>query len=222
MTARSTLIDRLWNGNDPFGAFPKGLFRPDLQGWNSHHRYLAEAIAEIRPQTVVEIGVWKGVSSIHMANLLKQQGIDGAVIAIDTWLGASDHWTHPDWFSSLLVEYGQPMMMRTFMANVMESNAQDVIVPLPLDSVNAAEVLKAYGVQIDMLHIDAGHEYGSVIADLRAWWPLLRSGGILIGDDYYEGPEWPGLRRAFDEFFGELGIAAPLENCDAKCRIKKP
>ena len=221
MTLRSSLIDRIWNGNDPFVGLPKGLFRPDLQGWNSHHQYLADAIQSVRPQVIVEIGVWKGVSSIHMANLLRQQGIDGAVIAVDTWLGASDHWTHQDWFSSLLIEHGQPMMMRTFMANVVESGSQDIIVPLPLDSVNAAEVFKFYGLKVDMLHIDAGHEYGSVIADLRAWWPLLRKDGILIGDDYYEGPEWPGLRRAYDEFFGEMNIMAPLENFQAKCRVMK-
>ena len=222
MTVRASLINSVWNGKDPFSSLPRGLFRPDLQGWNSHHPYLSDAITSIRPQVIVEIGVWKGTSTIHMANLLKQQGIDGAVIAVDTWLGASDHWAHPDWFSSLLIEHGQPMMMRTFMANVLESANQDVIVPLPLDSVNASEVLKFYNVKVDMLHVDAGHEYGSVIADLRAWWPLLRSGGILVGDDYYEGPEWPGLRRAFDEFFGEMGIAAPLENIEAKCRIVKP
>ena len=113
------------------------------------------------------------------------------------------------------------MMMRTFMANVAESEMQDFILPFPLDSVNAAEVLRHYSITVDMVHIDAGHDYGSVIADLRAWWPLLNKGGFLIGDDYYETDDWPGLRRAFDEFFGEMGFMAPLENTNAKCRIVK-
>ena len=222
MPVRDDLIRLIWSGRDPFVGFPPGLYRPELQGWNSDHPYFAEALGELRPQRVVEVGVWKGTSSIGMAQMLKAANLDAAVLCVDTWLGAADHWTNPDWFPSLAVEHGQPMMMRTFMTNVVVANMHDVVVPLPLDSVNAAEVLKFHGLTVDLVHIDAGHEYGSVISDLRAWWPLLRSGGILLGDDYYTGGEWPGLRRAYDEFFGELGFAAPLKNTRAKCRVTKP
>ena len=31
---------------------------------------------------------------------------------------------------------------------------------------------------------DALHTYEAVLADLRAWWPRLRRGGLLSGDDY--------------------------------------
>lgn len=36
----------------------------------------------------------------------------------------------------------------------------------------------------DWIYIDAGHDYQNCMADLRAWWPKLRSGGLFSGDDY--------------------------------------
>lgn len=36
----------------------------------------------------------------------------------------------------------------------------------------------------DWIYVDALHTYDAVLADLRAWWPRLRSGGLLSGDDY--------------------------------------
>ncbi|MEH3118606.1 MAG: class I SAM-dependent methyltransferase [Methylorubrum populi] len=220
---KNELVETLWFGKDPFTAFPDGLFQADAQGWNENHPYLREGIDDLRPKIVVEVGVWKGSSSIVMAKRMKDLRIDGAVIAVDTWLGAVDHWAHENWFSSLVVEHGQPMLMRTFMTNVVKSEVSDYIVPLPLDSINAAELLKLRQVQVDMVHIDAGHEYESVISDLKAWWPLVRPGGLLVGDDYYDNDrDWPGLKRAFHEFFSNAGIECPLENTSAKCRVRKP
>ena len=37
---------------------------------------------------------------------------------------------------------------------------------------------------IDVVHLDAAHEYENVLADIRKYWKLLRPGGILLGDDY--------------------------------------
>ena len=36
----------------------------------------------------------------------------------------------------------------------------------------------------DFIYIDAGHEYRNVLRDARMWWPKLKSGGMLAGDDF--------------------------------------
>ena len=36
----------------------------------------------------------------------------------------------------------------------------------------------------DWLYIDALHTEEAVLSDLRGWWPKLRAGGLLTGDDY--------------------------------------
>ena len=36
----------------------------------------------------------------------------------------------------------------------------------------------------DFVYIDADHSYNGVTADLKAWYPKVREGGILAGHDY--------------------------------------
>ena len=36
----------------------------------------------------------------------------------------------------------------------------------------------------DWLYLDAMHDYEDVVNDLNAWWPKLRPGGLMSGDDY--------------------------------------
>ncbi|WP_230530858.1 class I SAM-dependent methyltransferase [Microvirga roseola] len=215
--ARDALVQRLWRGQDPLRDYPARLYRPDRQGWGSTHHYLTEAIESLKPSIVVEIGVWKGNSTITMASAMKALDLDGVVIAVDTWLGAWDHWITDEWFEHLNLVNGYPALYRTFATNVVEAGLQDYVLPLPLDSTNAANVLRHFGVEPDIVHIDGGHDYNAVVSDLSEWWPMIRPGGILIGDDY---PYWDGVRTAFDDFFAELG-KTPLEFDPPKCRITK-
>ena len=126
--------------------------------------------------------------------------------------------TQPVWFESLRMEAGYPSLYKTFCANVIERGFEDMVVPLPLDSLNAAMVFVSRQITPDVIHIDGAHDYSSVMSDLRAWWPLLAPGGVLIGDDYHpSGDIWPGVQQAFHEFFATTA----LENFMGKCYIKK-
>ncbi|MDP4023011.1 class I SAM-dependent methyltransferase [Methylobacterium sp. NEAU 140] len=219
---RQDLIAVLWHGRDPFADPPADLRPLDLQGWRSQHPYLDEAVADLRPGVVVEIGTWKGASALHLARTMAALGVAGTVIAVDTWLGAVDHWADPALFAELATEHGFPSLYRTFLANVVRAGMADRVVPLPLDSVNAAELLRLRGVSADVIHLDAGHEEASVAADLRAWWPVLRPGGLLIADDYDRlGGRFPGVTRAVDAFCAEAGLRGPW-SLRGKCKILKP
>jgi len=37
---------------------------------------------------------------------------------------------------------------------------------------------------LDILYLDAGHFYDAVFADLKAWYPKVKTGGIIAGHDY--------------------------------------
>jgi predicted O-methyltransferase YrrM len=220
---RQIIIDRLWRGNDPFRGFPANLFEHDLQGWNSQHAYLSDAIAALRPSVIVEVGVWKGGSTVFMANEAKALGLPSVVIAVDTWLGSSEHWVIDVNFAEMSLLNGYPALYYKFISNVIRAGVADHVLPMPTDSLSAAEILKSLGISAEMIHLDSGHGYESVIADLRAWWPLLVAGGILIGDDYTPrgGGGWVSVQRAFDDFFGALDLI-PIENIGEKCRVRKP
>jgi hypothetical protein len=220
-TVFNSLLQSIWRGRNPYDGFPVALYENDIQGWGSKHPYLTESVEIIRPRVIVEIGVWKGGSTLTLASALRRLEIDGCVISIDTWLGSWDHWINPKWFESLHFEHGQPRIMMKFMQNVINSDMKEYIVPLPLDSSNAYHVLKRNNIGPDLIHIDGGHDYRAVTNDLEMWWPLLRPGGILIGDDYAPEGGWVEVRRAFDDFFTRRELV-PIENIHNKCRIFKP
>jgi hypothetical protein len=94
------------------------------------------------------------------------------------------------------------------------------VLPLPVDSLNAAQVLKSLHVSPGMIHLDSGHDYESVRADLRVWWQVLAPGAILIGDDYYTDGTWASVHNSFDDFFGALNLT-PIENVGGQCRVQE-
>jgi hypothetical protein len=63
------------------------------------------------------------------------------------------------------------------------------------------------------VYLHASHEYRDVIADLREWWPLVDTGGVLLGDDF-EDP-WYGIVRAGMEFADEIGQPIQLHRAFA-------
>jgi predicted O-methyltransferase YrrM len=224
MTTRQTILEQLFFGRDPLKDFPAD--RPtDLQGWHSQHPYLTRAMDQVRPDIVVEVGVWKGASVVTMAKEIQRLELDAVVIAIDTWLGSSEHYLWEKFVPDLDFALGYPRLYHKFAANIVNEGLADIVVPLPLDSINGFQLLKAKGIRPDVLHIDAGHDYQSVMADLKAWWPLLNDGGVLVGDDYFKPflgkGKWPEVRQAFDEFF-TVTPHVLFESGEGKCYVGKP
>jgi hypothetical protein len=216
---RQMILDRLWRGCDPLRGFPGNLFEYDLQGWNSQHAYLSDTITALRPSVIVEVGVWKGGSTVFMANEVKKLGLASVVVAVDTWLGSSEHWL--TYFTELSILNSYPALYHKFLSNVVRAGVADYVIPIPIDSLNAAQLLRSLGVAPEIIHLDGGHDYESVMADLRAWWPVLAPDGFLLGDDYFTDGMWPTVRQAFDDFFGPLNLV-PIENIAGKCRVRKP
>jgi Methyltransferase domain len=217
---KRAVTETLWQGQDPLAGYP--VQQHDLQGWNSDHAYLAQAIDRHRPDIVVEVGVWKGASVVTMARRMREIGCNGVVIAVDTWLTSSEHWLDPTSGPPVARMHGYPLLYFTFLGNVVAEGLQDYVVPLPLDSINAFEVLWGRNIRPSVLHVDAAHDYASVSTDLEHWWKLLLPGGTLIADDYDPaGKVWPSVGRAVDDFKART----PHEDFTAlpyKCRFSKP
>jgi len=81
----------------------------------------------------------------------------------------------------------------------LELNLQnyDSIEIFNLLSVDAAE--KIENNFLDLVFIDANHQYLNVQRDILSWMPKIREGGIICGHDY--GDRWPGVIKAVDELF---------------------
>lgn len=56
---------------------------------------------------------------------------------------------------------------------------------------------------LDFVYIDANHRYDYVKADINAYFPKVRVGGVLGGHDF--GGVWKGCTKAVKEMAAELG-----------------
>jgi hypothetical protein len=202
-----------YEGFTPVGA-------PDDQGWNSLNPVFQKLIEEVRPALVIEVGSWKGGSALNMAAQLKRLGLASELICVDTWLGAMEFWNpgDPERYEGLRLRHGFPNVYYTFLSNVVHAGFQDIITPFPLSSVSAALWFRKRNVQADLVYIDASHEEEDVCADLEAYWPALREGGVMFGDDFVA--DWPGVVRATREFAEKNGIS--LEEHDGFWVLRKP
>ena len=75
---------------------------------------------------------------------------------------------------------------------------------------------------IDLLIIDGDHSEEGVIADIRGWWPHVRSGGTVVFDDYYRvGAEWDGVRSGFAKEMAQRNDWQTLAAVDSFTVLKK-
>lgn len=173
--------------------------KDDAFGWNSTHPWFAFLIERQKPGIIVEVGSWLGGSAVHMANLCKRQGLETEIYCCDTWLGSAEHWLNDKWVKSLGFKLGYPTVYQSFLKNVARAGVGDMIRPLPLDSVSAAEFLAKSGLLADIIYIDAGHSYDSCFVDLTLYSALLSPRGVILGDDY----SWVGVETAVAQYVHE-------------------
>ncbi|MBD9525360.1 MULTISPECIES: class I SAM-dependent methyltransferase [Paracoccus] len=205
------LIDSIY-GENIYTSFDGSGFEQDLQGWGGH-QFLLKVIQELRPRLIIEVGVWKGRSALAMADKLKELHLSTPIICIDTWLGAQEHFQtrfRPD----MNRKAGWPRLYEQFLFNVIDRKHQDIVVPLPVSSLAAAQMLRKMDVKADLIHIDAGHGYLEVRSDIDAFWPLLSEDGVVVFDDY---GGWAGVTRAVNEFAAEKAL--PLIGTHGKALI---
>jgi predicted O-methyltransferase YrrM len=216
-------LGRRVHGGDIYEAFPHEAFRSDTQGWNSESPVFGRLLREVRPHRVVELGTWKGASALHMCDLARDLGLSSFVIVcVDTWLGGLWHWqerSQADSHASLACRHGYPQVYFQFLANVIKAGHADRVVPFPNSTDVGAEFFQSLGFgDVDLLYIDAAHTYEAVYADICNWWPLVRSGGTVFGDDFTS--HYPGVEQAVRRFCQEHELS--FENEREKWIIRKP
>lgn len=142
---------------------------------------------------IAEVGSYKGCTARVMAD-----NTNGKVYCIDTFAGSVGEAD----MARLLAENGPNWLYDTCRNNL--SGLGNVII-MRMDSIAAAKEL-SQGHVFDMIFLDASHDYDSVKADLLAWMPLLRPGGLLCGHDR----QWDGVAKAIDELVPDhrVGVGA--------------
>lgn len=143
----------------------------------------------------VEVGSWKGMSSVYMAveiiNSKKKIKFD----CVDIWeyMNIQKDIT-PKQYENLY---------SIFLKNI--DPVKHIITPIKSISWEASRLYKDES--LDFVFIDAAHDYDSVRKDISAWFPKVKTGGTIAGHDYKTSKH--GVKRAVDEFFGKIVELGP-------------
>lgn len=182
---------------DPWYDF-KPAIEPHLWSWGGTDStlFLQQLVQQKRPQTLIEVGSWLGASAVDLVQACRAQGLDSCLLCVDTWLGSLEHWLQPELRYYLDLQQGYPHFYHRFLANLHQAEVHEQVIPVPMPSLIAARLLQHHEIQADLIYLDGSHEPHDVWFDLHAYWALLRTGGILAGDDWC----WPGIADVLNRF----------------------
>lgn len=168
-------------------------FYMNIDGWFNFISIYKNVITNaVDGDHFVEVGAWKGKSTSFMAVEIANSNKKIIFDVIDTWEGSLEHKDID------LVKNNQ--LFSHFLQNM--NPVINYINPKKLSSLDAAKTYEDNSLTFVML--DASHEYQDVKADILAWLPKIKSGGILAGDDYHH--TWPGVVQAVQELLPDVQI----------------
>jgi predicted O-methyltransferase YrrM/glycosyltransferase involved in cell wall biosynthesis len=140
----------------------------------------------------VEIGSWMGKSASCLGQLVKESQKNIRIFAVDTFEGSIEH-------TEIIkdIENQSTSLLEIFKNNIKLCEVDGLIIPIQGKSVDVASQFEDGS--IDFIFIDASHDYENVLADINAWYPKLKPGGLIAGDDY--AGCWGGVIEAVNEYF---------------------
>jgi hypothetical protein len=175
-------------------------FYKDIGGWFKFREafdYLVAALPSDRPTRFVEIGLWMGRSTAYLGVEILNKNKPISILAIDHFKGQTEI---TGWRAALV-----PESEATFRKNIapVAKALKDRFELLVSDSVAAAAHVPDDSV--DVVWLDGAHDRDGVLKDIDAWWPKLKVGGFIGGDDFVK---CIGVKEAVTERFGaRAGIA---------------
>jgi Methyltransferase domain len=165
-------------------------------------------------KTIVEVGVWHGKTTFALSAYASNGEVGyEKLYAVDTFQGSEEHQAELQG-KSFEEEY------RTFLT---EKNLTKVEVIKDL-STNACH--RFADESIDLVFIDASHDYENVKADILAWTPKIKRGGMIMFHDYPEPTDPNGgfedLTKAVNFYVRDSGLFSDFGwFCGIAAAIKK-
>ena len=144
-----------------------------------------------------EVGVWKGDFSSQI--LLKNP----------KELHLIDPWIHQD-YKQMWYSCPQEEMDKHY-NSVQKKFAADDRVKIHRNFSTEVEFPTEY---FDWVYIDGNHTYPMVVKDLKFYYPLIKKGGFLCGDDYgWTSPDCQlGPKPAVDQFVKAKNLKHEIHN----------
>jgi hypothetical protein len=167
-------------------------------------------IQQYQPDVVVEVGSFLGYSAIKMAKEVKRLGMNTKIICVDTWLGGAE--TYDFIKADAEIDFGHemnngyPNLYYKFITNVVLNDVHEIIHPLPFPSSIGSHILNKIFTKVDvwpsLVFLDGSHEENDVMYDCNNYYPMVKNGGAMWGDDW----AWDGVKSAAVKFAEQRNI----------------
>ena len=146
-----------------------------------------------------EIGVWKGEFSQEIINKVKPKELH----LIDPWKFYPEYKNR--WYGGTKTQSQGDMNIIYKKVKEKFKGMKSVVIKRNTSDAMARKFEDDY---FDFIYIDGNHSYEFVIKDLENYYPKLKKGGIIAGDDYSwkEGMKFP-IRKAVKNFAKENNLS---------------
>jgi len=188
-------------------------FKSDDMGSFPERGYLFQLASDLPVDAqVIEVGSWMGASTCFIAGGLK--GANARIAAVDNFQGMSTCGEDAAWYNRHFRQLGVKSTLEIFRENFAALGFSSRAEPVVSDSLAAAESLAARRGTIDFIFIDGDHSYDACRADIAAWAPFVKRGGVMAFHDF--GSRADGVTRAIFEqikigrFAGIVGVAGTI------------
>jgi len=169
--------------------------------------FILNHIQKYKPKNFLEIGIFHGVTSRNVCELLKKiHGNDFKFTGIDLFLNdaniSKDEFIPKTKFSNPLKSFYYNYIIRLdpyTLESVIKllNNFKNNINIIKGDS---NEVLKNLDIRnIDYVFLDGGHKYETVKSDLESLTNIINNNGVVLCDDY-DLTYAPGVKEAINDF----------------------
>lgn len=151
----------------------------------------------------VEVGSYQGKSAAFCYVELKNKFNNLNFTCVDTFEGTPEE---------NFMKHNPNIIRDNRLWNLFNSNMQPIINDINVIRSLSWEAAEQFADKsIDFCYIDADHSYNSVIKDITAWYPKIKPGGYIGGDDMTK--KFPGVAKAVTEFFGKKLKVGKYKRC---------
>jgi len=178
----------------------KSSFKKEIDG-----NYLLNHIKQANPKNFLEIGVFHGVASRNVCEMLYLlHGKDFKFTGIDLFTKeavSEDEYIPTTKFSNPL-----KTIYYNFIIRIDPYSQQSVLKLLKkfkkninIIKGNSNKILKEIPIKFDYVFLDGGHKYETVKNDLENLTQVVKNGGIILCDDYNLSYA-SGVKKAIDDY----------------------
>ena len=161
-----------------------------IPGWFNMHEAYDQLLEHCEDgDEILEIGSFMGRSTSYLATNIINSGKKVHLYALDTFEGSSEH-------ANLDIVGG---FYERFQNNCKEFISRGIVTPVKSRSHDINTLARFPNNHFQGIIVDGAHEYEPVMEDILNWWPKLKDGGTMVGDDM----SLASVQQAVTDTFGK-------------------